>query len=78
MQSSIVGANSWLLSETSQSTLCRKPLVRLKSQIDPFTVAVLRDQTWVIRLLLEASLESLRLDQAELSLVIQLNVQLQV
>jgi hypothetical protein len=60
-----------------QSTLYRKPLVRLKSQIDPFTVAVLPDQTWVIRLLLEASLESLRLDQA-VAFVIKLNVQLQV
>jgi hypothetical protein len=33
---------------------------------DPSTVAVLRDQTWVIRWLPEAPLESLRLDQVEL------------
>ena len=33
---------------------------------DPSTVAVLRDQTWVIRWLPEAPLESLRLDQLEL------------
>jgi hypothetical protein len=59
---------SWVFSEYSgflpQGMLTG--WVGIIPQIDPSTVAVLRDQTWVIRWLPEAPLESLRLDQVEL------------
>jgi hypothetical protein len=47
--------------------------------VDSVCVAVLRDQTWVPRWLLEASMESLGLDQIELSpFAIQFCLQLRV